>query len=148
MDQNIPFRDRRKKPTPPLSPYLFRGRRRRVPPGVGENYYVDRPHWKAWSSVILLLCLSILDARLSLLLFSTGRLKEFNPLLLAGLQLGDGVFLAMKFTLTISALLILLIHWNFVLGKGAVRVLWLKYVLIVAYLLIVVYEIALLYFHY
>jgi hypothetical protein len=138
-------RDRRRRPTPAISPFLFRGRRRTPPSPDNSNYYVDRPRKEAWQSTVLLLCLSILDARLSLLLFTNERISEMNPLLLIGLHLGDLAFLGLKFLLTVVSLLILLLHWNFVIGRGRVRVIWLIRTMLIAYGLVVTYELLLLY---
>ncbi|UCF35563.1 MAG: hypothetical protein JSU96_12055 [Acidobacteriota bacterium] len=110
----------------------------------GESLYVDRPHRLAWQSSVLLFCLSVLDARLSLLLFEEGRLQEANPILFLGLLYGDHVFLAIKFLLTGFSIFVLLLHWNFVIGRGTVRVSWLLWTMIVGYLMIVAYELLLL----
>ena len=144
MSNRLPFQDRRKRPTPPVSRYLFRGRRREAWPGAGENYYVDRPARWAWQSALLLILLSGTDAVLSLCLFSDGRFHELNPLLHIGLQQGSGVFLGLKLTLTVSAVLVLLIHANFAIAGRKIRVAWVIWTLIVTYAMIVVYEILLL----
>ncbi|MFZ0429819.1 MAG: DUF5658 family protein [Acidobacteriota bacterium] len=144
MSQRLPFQDRRKRPTPPISRYLFWGRRRKPAPGVGDNYYVDRPARWAWQSALLLIALSVTDAILSLQLFSDGRFHELNPLLHIGLQKGSGVFLGLKLTLTFTAVLVLLLHANFVIARRRVRVAWVIWTLIATYGLIVTYEIALL----
>lgn len=144
MTHRLPFRDRRKQPTPPVSRYLFRGRRRKPAPGVRENYYVDRPAGWAWQSALVLILLSGTDAFLSLRLFSDGRFHELNPLLHIGLEQGSGVFLGLKLTLTVFAVFVLLLHANFVITKRKVRVAWLIWTLIGTYTLIVAYEVALL----
>ncbi|HRR26893.1 MAG TPA: DUF5658 family protein [Acidobacteriota bacterium] len=135
-----PVHERRRRPTPPVSRYLFWGRRRRPPAGTGGNYYLDRPAPEALKSAVLLICLSALDALLSLWLFSTGHFHELNPLLRWGLELGDGVFFAIKMGLTVTAVFVLLIHWNFVIARRQLRVVWLIWTLNVAYLLAVFYE--------
>ncbi|GAB4235353.1 MAG: hypothetical protein Kow00109_08600 [Acidobacteriota bacterium] len=126
---------------------MFRGRRRQPPPWSDGNYYLDRPAAEALKGALLLLCLSLLDALLSLWLFSTGRFEEANPLLAWGLSWGEGVFLAMKIAMTVSAVFVLLIHWNFVIAKRRLRVVWLIWTLIAAYLLTVCYELVLLWYH-
>lgn len=141
------FVDRRRRPTPPVSRYLFRGRRKQPPPWSDGNYYVDRPAPEALKAALLLLCLSLLDAVLSLWLFSTGKFHEANPLLAWGLSWGEGAFLAIKIGLTVSAVFVLLIHWNFVIAKRQLRVVWLIWTLIGAYLATVCYEVALLWLH-
>ena len=144
MSQRLPYEERRRRPTPPVSRYLFWGRRRNPAPGVRENYYVDRPARWAWQSALLLIVLSIADAALSLRLFADGRFHELNPLLHVGLQQGSGVFLGVKLTLTVCAVLVLLIHANFVIVGRKIRVAWLIWTMIVTYALIITYEILLL----
>ncbi len=143
MSRNLPFPDRRRRPTPPISRYLFRGRRRK--PGPGEpNSYVDRPPAAGWACAVSLILLSTLDAVFSLRLFDNRNFHEMNPLLHLGLQHSDGAFLAIKLGLTLFAVFVLLLHWNFVIAKRRIRVVWLIGTLILTYLSIVVYEIALL----
>lgn len=109
-----------------------------------ENGYVDRPVGEAWKSAFLLICLSALDALLSLKLFEDPRFVEANPILLAGLHFGDLSFLLIKFALTIFSVFVLMIHWNFVIARRQLRVVWLIRTMIAAYLMIVVYEVLLL----
>lgn len=141
---DIPIRERRKRPTPALSRYLFRGRRRRP---SGNNEYVDRPAPEAVKSAVLLFCLSILDALLSLRLFENPRFHELNPVLLAGLHFGDWAFLLVKLSLTVFSIFILIVHWNFSIAGRRLRVVWLIRTMIIAYLMIVAYEILLLSLH-
>jgi len=143
MSPNLPFPDRRKRPTPPISRYLFRGRRRDPGP-AGLNHYVDRPPAAGWFCALILILLSTLDALFSLRLFDNHNFHEMNPLLHLGLQHSDGAFLAIKLGLTLVAVFVLLLHWNFVIAKRRVRVVWLIATLIIAYSCIVIYEIALL----
>jgi hypothetical protein len=93
---------------------------------------------------VLLIVLSVTDAFLSLRLFSDARFHELNPLLHVGLQQGSGVFLGLKLTLTLCAVLVLLIHSNFVIVGRKIRVAWVLWTLIITYGLIVTYEIVLL----
>lgn len=143
-DSGWPAVDRRGSPTNPLSRFLFRGRRRRIHPADNVTRYVDRPPKEAWLNTILLLCLSVLDARLSLLLFQDARFHELNPLLSVSLANGDWLFLAIKGALSIFSVFILLIHWNFVIFRHQVRVNWILRTLIGLYAFIVVYELLLL----
>lgn len=138
--------DRRRKPTPLISEHTFRGQRRgpRRDKDPRVNYYVDRPSKHAWQYAVLLICLSLLDAFLSLWLFSDGRSKELNPLLVFGLQYGNWVFLGVKLVLTLLSSLFLLLHWHFSLGSLRITVVRLVQCLVGLYLLIVVYELVLL----
>lgn len=137
----IPVPDRRQRPTPLVSRYLFWGRRRNPDRRSG---YADRPHPEAIRSALLLVCLSVLDALLSLRLFQDPRFVEANPILLIGLHFGDWAFLLLKGGLTLFSVTILMIHWNFALLDQKLRVVWLIRAMIIAYLMIVIYEILLL----
>ncbi len=146
-EKRAKIEDRRNRPTPAVSEHLFRGKRRgpRRDTDPGVNYYVDRPARAAWQHALLLVCLSLLDAFLSLWLFSDGRSNELNPLLIVGLKYGNWVFLAVKLVLTLFSSLFLLLHWNFRIGPLQVSVVRLVQVLIGLYLLIVGYELILLF---
>jgi hypothetical protein len=98
----------------------------------------------AWLCAALLLCLSILDARLSLLLFDSPMFQELNPILFVGLGFGSHIFFGIKLLLTLGSLFVLLIHWRFVIGKGSIRVAALIWILIATYSLVVTYEVLLL----
>ena len=145
-EKRAKIEDRRKRPTPVVSEHLFRGKRqgprRNTDPRV--NYYVDQPPKPAWQYALLLICLSLLDAFLSLWLFSDGRSNELNPLLIVGLKYGNWVFLGVKLVLTLVSALFLLLHWHFRIGPLRISVVRLLQVLVGLYLLIVVYELALL----
>ena len=108
------------------------------------NTYVDRPNRTAWACALALLILSSLDAAFSLQLFGDQKFQELNPLLYLGLQHSDGAFLAIKLGLTVLAVFVLILHWNFVIAKRRIRVVWLIGTLITLYASIVGYEIVLL----
>jgi len=141
----LPFQDRRRRPTPPFSQFTFRGRRRQIPPNSDSNYYVDHPSAEAWKSALLLVCLSVLDAFLSLWLFTFDGIIEGNPLLFSLLNSSPYWFLGVKLVLTLLSILILLIHWNFVIAGRTVRVIWLIRTFVAAYLVIITYEVLLLF---
>jgi sterol desaturase/sphingolipid hydroxylase (fatty acid hydroxylase superfamily) len=124
--------------------FTFWGRRTQIPPHLKTNYYVDQPPSEAWKSAVLLFFLSVLDAVLSLWLFNYPGIIEGNPILSAGLNSSPYLFLAIKLTLTVLSIFILLIHWNFVIARRRIRVVWLIRTFIAAYCAIVVYEVLLL----
>ncbi len=146
-EKRAEIEDRRQQPTPAVSEHLFRGKRRgprrNTDPRV--DYYVDRPGRTAWQYALLLICLSLLDAFLSLWLFSDGRSNELNPLLILGLSYGNWVFLVVKLVLTLLSALFLLLHWNFRIGTLKISVVRLVQVLVGLYFLIVGYELILLF---
>ncbi len=137
--------ERRSRPTPPLSRYFLRGRRKGPRRGsdVQINYYVDRPAEQAITMAILLLALSLLDALLSLRLFALGTSHELNPLLDLTLRHGIALFLLTKLALSILATLVLMVHWNFALF-GRFTLLALGRLLVGIYLALIAYEILLL----
>jgi len=90
-------------------------------------------------------CLSVLDAFLSLWLFTFDGIIEGNPLLFSLLNSSPYWFLGVKLVLTLLSILILLIHWNFVIAGRTVRVIWLIRTFVAAYLVIITYEVLLLF---
>ncbi len=136
------LRDRRRKPTPAISRYTFRGRRRGMRRATDPrwNYYVDRPGLAAWLSVGLLVLLSALDAIFTVHLLRLGG-YEMNPFMRFILRFGHGPFLAVKYGLTALGAFILLIHKNFYLWTPAFSVRNIVRFFIGMYLTLVVYEI-------
>ncbi len=144
LDERRAVRDRRKKPTPPISRYTFRGRRRgsRRASDPRWNYYVDRPGTAAWLSVGLLVLLSSLDAIFTVHLLKMGG-YEMNPFMRFILRFGHGPFLAVKYGLTGLGAFILLIHKNFYLWSPTFSVRNIVRFFIGMYLALVVYEVVL-----
>src|SRR5262245_14931609 len=109
--------DRRQRPTPLFSKYLFVGRRRggrRA--GETDRIYVDRPG--AWLTVafVLLVVLSLIDAYLTLDVLARGG-GEANPVMSAALRLGQFGFVALKTLVTILGAGFLVLHKNWRLGR-------------------------------
>ena len=138
--------DRRKNPSRAISRYTFVGRRRapRRTDDGSHNYYVDRPRPEAWWNILLLLALSITDAFLSLRLFADGSSRELNPVLLITLGYGNVVFISFKLMLTLVGILVLLLHWHWVVQRPWMNVRIMARVLIAIYATVVVWEIILL----
>lgn len=133
--------DRRQRPTPAISPWLFRGRRRGPRRGTDarSNYYSDIPPFAALLTVGVLFALSLLDGVLSLRLFALGKSEELNPLLALVLEQGEANFLAFKLALSCLSLFVVLLHWNFVvLGRVWARLA--AYWLVGTYTALVIYE--------
>jgi hypothetical protein len=106
--------DRRKKPTPVLSRYWLRGRRRGGRrEGEAEDIYVDRPSRKEWLLFGAILGLASLDGIWTLLHLERG-VEEANPLMAWFLEVGGSpAFAAAKFGVTIVAAAFLLLHARF-----------------------------------
>ncbi len=106
--------DRRKTPTPVLSRYWLRGRRRGGRrEGEAEDIYVDRPSRKEWLLFGAILGLASLDGIWTLLHLERG-VEEANPLMAWFLEVGGSpAFAAAKFGVTIVAAAFLLLHARF-----------------------------------
>ncbi|RPJ86778.1 MAG: hypothetical protein EHM18_04470 [Acidobacteria bacterium] len=137
--------DRRQRPTPAVSRYLFRGRRRgpRRHTDAGSNYYTDIPSVGALLTVGILFTLSLLDAILSLRLFALEKSEEVNPLLSLMLDHSEVTFIAFKLALSAVSLLVVLLHWNFMV-RGRLSTVHAVYWLIGTYISVVIYETGLL----
>lgn len=125
--------DRRKRATPMLSRYLFRGRRR-----AGRRkderdlIYVDRPGGWILGAFIGVVGLSLLDAWYTLDLLKSGA-TEANPVMRAALHLGDQHFVLIKTVVTIVATSFLCLHKNWPLGRVCLAAALLGYSALVLY---------------
>ena len=137
--------DRRQHPTPAISPYFLRGRRRgpRRTTDPQSNYYSDIPSVAALLTVCGLFGLSLLDGMLSLRLFALEKSQEANPLLSLMLSHSNSAFVAFKLALSSASLLVVLLHWNF-LVLGRLSTVLAAYWLLGTYVSVVIYETGLL----
>jgi hypothetical protein len=127
--------DRRRRPTPMLSRWLFVGRRR-AGRREGERLfvYVDRPGGWVIAAFLVLLGLSILDAAFTLSLLRMGvGAEEANPAMKAALHLGDSPFVLIKTAVTAVAAGFLCLHKNWPLGRGCLVAALLGYSALTAY---------------
>lgn len=112
------FVDRRKRPTPMFSRWLFRGRRRSARRGIESDYhYVDRLGGWIVAAFVAVVGLSCLDAWYTLDLLSGGKAVEANPVMRAALHLGDAHFVVIKTLVTVLAVGFLCLHKNWPLGR-------------------------------
>jgi hypothetical protein len=96
-----------------LSRYTFLGRRsgaRRAEETRG--IYVDRPGYRAYGLLTAVLVLSILDAVFTLAHLGQGG-REANPIMDWAIRLGPAVFLAIKLGLTVTGMILLILHQYF-----------------------------------
>ena len=106
--------DRRGRPTPALSPHLFRGRRREGRrDGEAWNVYVDRHAASEYAPLLVLLALAVLDWLWTLRHLGRG-IEEANPWLRWTFEQGGAVGFSMA-KLGITALVgsFLLLHLRF-----------------------------------
>jgi hypothetical protein len=109
--------DRRRRPTPMVSRFLFVGRRRGGRrDGEREYVYVDRPGPWIVLAFFAVLALSLFDAWFTLDLLKRGA-TEANPVMRAALDLGDRAFVLIKTGMTILAMGFLCLHKNWPLGR-------------------------------
>jgi len=94
-------------------------------------------------TVGILFTLSLIDAILSLRLFALEKSEEMNPLLAIMLDHSDVAFIAFKLALSAVSLLVVLLHWNFVV-RGRLSTVHAVYWLIGTYTSVVIYETGLL----
>jgi hypothetical protein len=120
-------KDRRKRPTPFFSRYMFWGRRKanRRLTEPQANYYIDRVGSKYWLIVFIIVLLSAIDAFFTLHHFKFGY-QELNPILKQFTS--APLFLVSKFAMTILGIVALVFHQYFRYVRqiiGAVIVLYL-----------------------
>ena len=109
--------DRRGRPTPMMSRFLFWGRRRHGRrDGEREKVYVDRPGPWMIAAFLIIVGLSILDAGFTLFELKQGA-TEANPVMRAALHLGDHAFVLIKTSVTILATGFLMLHKNWPLRR-------------------------------
>lgn len=111
--------DRRAKPTPMVSRYWLRGRRKQGRrDGETENIYVDRYSTLETWLVVGVLVLSVLDMVFTILHLNDGG-HEANPIMAWMLALGgQPLFVAVKLLSTAVGLFVLLVHVRFRKVKG------------------------------
>ncbi len=116
---------------------------RREDERAGE-YYADRYSARTLLLVLLILALSIADAFLTLYLIGHGA-AEVNPVMAHFLEYGPAAFLAAKYVLTVSSILLLLIHKNMFLFRTRLRAKILFLVFLGIFLAVVLWEIYLIF---
>lgn len=106
-------KDRRSRRSPILDQIRGKGRRktsRRVEDRK-RIVLLDRYPRSLFTGTLLVLILSLVDAALTLVLLSEGA-KELNPVMLYYLSHGPTVFLLVKYGLTASSLLIVVVSYD------------------------------------
>lgn len=125
--------DRRRKPTPMLSRYLFRGRRRGGRrDGETERVYVDRPGRRTLTAIAIVAVLSLCDGAFTLYELSRGG-TEANPVMRAALSLGNAPFILIKTIVTVVGAMFLGLHKNWSLGRTCLWVAVWGYAVLTAY---------------
>ena len=132
--------DRRYRPTPLFSRYIFLGRRRggrRT--AENRNVYVDRFTAREWALAGGILVLSMLDLVFTLVHLGAGG-KEANPVMDWFLTWGGtDAFSVAKVLFTVVGLLVLLVHVKFDRVKGLMRFAFGLYAILFVFHLYVMY---------
>ena len=129
--------DRRRRPTPMLSRYLFWGRRRGGRRGGEQTrIYVDRPGPGIIAAGAVVVALSIADAYVTLRILAEGG-EEVNPLMRTVLALGHRPFVIVKVGLTVAGAAILCLHKSWPLGRVCLAIALGGYALLAAYHIVV-----------
>lgn len=125
--------DRRQRPTPMFSRYLFRGRRRGARrEGESEYTYVDRPGAWMLAAFTCIVGLSLLDAFYTLDLLKRGA-TEANPVMKLALEVSDQAFVVIKTAITILGAGFLALHKNWPLGRLCLVVALVGYSVLLGY---------------
>jgi hypothetical protein len=109
------YSDRRQTPTPVFSRYSLSGGRRRLVRRLEDkkkHLFVDLYSARLLIAIILLMCLSSLDAYLTLELIERGKVIEANPIMAYFLNIGIMPFTTIKFVVTATALIVLCVFKN------------------------------------
>jgi len=137
--ENRQLKDRRLKPTRPISRYTFIGRRdkaRRF--NELDNYYVDKYESQLLILISLIMIFCFLDAFISLKIFQLGG-AEGNPLMSIFIKKNLVLSFVVKFLFSAIFIIFLIIHKNFKIF-GVIKTYLFIYLIFSIYFLLVLYE--------
>lgn len=134
--------DRRKSKMPRLRFLLFGGRRRHIRREEDKNSIavMDSYSEPLFALIIGILCLSLIDAAMTLYLIGQGA-QEINPVMAYFLDKGTGTFIIAKYILTSVAVIIILLIKNSYLPGIRIRSKNLLVFAIVSFALVIIWEI-------
>ena len=125
--------DRRCQPTPMLSRFFFRGRRRSGRRSADDRFtYVDQPGGWILAAFAALVGLSVLDAWYTLDLLKRGA-TEANPVMKLALDISDEAFVVIKTVITVLGAGFLSLHKNWPLGRVCMVIALLGYSVLLFY---------------
>jgi hypothetical protein len=136
--------DRRKRTIPSFRFLVFGGRRKQVRREEDMNGIVvmDSYSQSLFVVIISILCLSLIDAMMTLHLIGQGA-KEINPIMAYFLDKGTVVFITAKYILTSGAVVIILLIKNTYLPRTRIRSKKLFIFAIISFSLVIIWEILL-----
>lgn len=125
--------DRRSRPTPMLSRFTFRGRRRvvRRKEERRRHIYVDRYGWPLIALLVFILFLGVADALLTLYHVEVNDAREMNPVMDFFLGKSPHLFFHVKFGVTVFCLLLLCFHKNLPIVKYILACVLILYLVVV-----------------
>ena len=136
------FRDRRRHPTPIISRFTFRGRRRgsrRDDEAMG--FYIDRLSPGIVWPIILIFLFHCIDAALTLAHIQRGGV-ELNPFMAVLIDAAPAAFVSVKLGLSIFGLLFLGLHQNFPHVRKGIAALFIVFLGVVFYHIFLLIQIA------
>jgi len=128
--------DRRQRPTPIISRYTFRGGRRKIVrrnEDKKQHLFVDLYSTRLMIAVLSLICLSSIDAYLTLSLIENGKVVEANPVMAYFLDYGIMHFTLIKFGITATALIVLCVFKNVNITRISIPVALKIYLVVILY---------------
>ena len=128
--------------------YLFFGRRnkvRRFDDHHQKSYFLDHFSLMIFSIIMGIILLSVTDAMLTLYLIRHGA-AEINPIMEHFLKYGPLPFLAAKYLLTTSSVVLLLIYKNVHIFGTNVRAKYLFIIILLIFASVVLWELFLIFF--
>jgi len=105
------FNDRRRQPTPGLSQYIFRGRRKAFRRRFDQQQggYVDRYSAGLFFPLILIAVLNVSDSLFTMMILDNGG-EEVNPIVCCIMEVFGDRFWVWKFIITSFGLILLCLH--------------------------------------
>lgn len=136
--------DRRQRIIPPLKFLFFGGRRKHIRRENDKQNIVimDSYSQSLFAVIIGILCLSLIDAAMTLYLIGLGA-KELNPIMDYFIQKGHITFIVAKYSITSAAVVIILLIKNTYLPRTRFRSRNLFIFAIISFSLVIVWEILL-----
>ncbi|MDP6924566.1 MAG: DUF5658 family protein [Candidatus Scalindua sp.] len=127
--------------------YLFFGRRKEMRRDADnrESYFLDYFSLRIFIVIITIILLSLTDALLTLYLIRNGA-AEVNPIMEYFLRYGTLPFLAAKYLLTTTSIVLLLIYKNVYIFGTKIRAKYLFIVIFLIFASVVVWEVFLIFF--
>jgi hypothetical protein len=125
--------DRRTRPTPILSRYTVKGKRKGVRREEDQrrHLYVDQYSLRFFVLLLSILLLGVADAFLTLHHVHVNNAEELNPIMDFFLGMSPKIFFNVKYILTALCLTILCLHKNLPIVKYLLGVVFLIYFMIV-----------------